>query len=180
MAVVVLVPVLTACASDPPTDDPASSRPRPVVATAGSTVPPVPPGSAMAAVEAGATGDLRLAFGGDCVVQTDRANALWLKLTFSANWIGGAFPTTAYSVSSDVDGRSTAGEVTSPDPFVARIGGEPAGGNAFLGRTVVVTVTIDPEDAVAEISEGNNVIRVSVTVPATAPADGADQAVPCE
>ena len=45
------------------------------------------------------------------------------------------------------------------------------------GTTPVVTVTVDPDDAVAETSEDNNTLRVRAQMPAV-PGPGA--AVPCQ
>jgi hypothetical protein len=140
---------------------------------------PMPVESVAAAVRSGAKGDLSVVIGGDCRIVKDGQGALWLKLTLAVNWIGTAFPSTSYRITATHGNRSATDAVTASANLTAAIGGEPAVSNAFLGQQVVLTVTVDPQNQVAEVSEANNSVKIAVSVPASAPGDTQEHSVPC-
>jgi hypothetical protein len=128
-----------------------------------------------------ARGDLTIHLAGGCTWYQDSLGELWLDPTLAASWTGPApFPSTAFSMTSNYGKHTAGGPVTSSAPFTWAIGGEPTAGNAFLGHTVKLTVTIDPGNSIVETNEGDNVAVVTVTVPATPPpSTGTVLAVPC-
>jgi hypothetical protein len=65
-----------------------------------------------------------------------------------------------------LDARFVAGGPTDPTPSTAILPTRPI----HLGRTHLITFTVDPGNEIAESNENNNQITVSVTLPATAKA----------
>ena len=166
----ILPALLAGCtsASPSPTND-AGSPP-----TTGAASPG-PIASAIAAQSRGATGDLRIALGGDCLLRKETQNQLRLTVPLVASWLGTrSFPATGFTLALN-GGSPVSGSVTSAEPVGARIGV----GTDLLNRTVRLNAAIDPANAVNEFSETNNATIITVTMPAAAPADTADHPVPC-
>jgi hypothetical protein len=123
---------------------------------------------------------------GGCGFYSDTSGGLWLNPRLEAGWTGpGPFPAAnlGFSMTTNYGKATAGGPVTSTTPFTWAIGGEPAVGNAWLGHTVKITVTIDPGNDVAETNESNNVAIITVVVPASLPfsASGSngDYKIPC-
>jgi hypothetical protein len=126
-------------------------------------------------------GDLTIHLAGPCTWYQDVDGNLWLNPTLAASWTGPApFPSNGFSMISNYGKKTAGGPVTSAAPFTWAIGGEPTAGNAFLGHTVKLTVTIDPVHTVAETNEANNVTVVTVVVPSTPPpSSGTEETITC-
>jgi hypothetical protein len=117
-------------------------------------------------------GDLTIRHVNDvCGFYTDTAGGLWLAPTLRAGWTGpGPFPAANLGFSMTTNfGDSAGGPVSSTTAFTWAIGGENAVGNSWLGKTVVITVTIDPGNVVPETNESNNTAKITVYVPAKLP-----------
>ncbi len=133
-------------------------------------------------------GDLTiyLARGDYCGFYSDTSGGLWLNPRLVVGWTGpGPFPSAnlGFSMTTNYGKHTAGGPVHSTAPFTWAIGGEPAVGNAWLGHTVKITVTIDPGNDVPETDESNNVAVITVPVPAPLPfsptgSDG-DYTIPC-
>jgi hypothetical protein len=83
-------------------------------------------------------------------------------------------------VTESVSGRTVSGKVTSVEPFAVALGGDAVSGNAYLGKIVPLTITVDPANDIAEFNESNNVTRLAITVPQNPPTDTAEHEVPCQ
>ena len=163
---VVVVVALGGCAmhSSPPNPPPSSSTLAPEVV--GSMPAPGAPSPSR-----GVRGDLTIRLVGNaCGFYSDTSGGLWLKPTLQAGWTGsGPFPVAGLSFNMTTNyGKATAaGPVSSTNPFTWAIGGEPA--VVWLGRTVVITVTIDPGNVVPETNESNNTATITVAMPSALP-----------
>jgi hypothetical protein len=77
-------------------------------------------------------------------------------------------------------GKAAAGgPVSSTNPFTWATGGEPVVGNAWLGHTVVLTVTIDPGSVVPESNTLNKTATITVAVPLSLSPPGLNGTIPC-
>jgi hypothetical protein len=169
LTVAMLPALLAGCTGASPTFTPGS-------APQAHNASPGPVASALEAQRGGATGDLRIALGGECLLRKDSQNGLRLAVPLAASWLGTqSFPATAYTLTLEGAGTAVSGAVTSAEPLTAWIGL----GSGNLNRMITLTAKIDPKDAVKEFSEANNGAIVKVTMPATAPADTGDHVVPC-
>jgi len=167
----ILPALLAGCTSASPAS-PTSTAGSPQTTGAASSGPIA---SAIAAQSRGATGDLRIALGGDCLLRKETQNQLRLTVPLVASWLGTrSFPATGFTLALN-GGSPVSGSVTSAEPVTARIGV----GTDLLNRTVKLNAAIDPANAVNEFSETNNGTIITVTMPAAAPADTADHPVPC-
>jgi hypothetical protein len=173
----VVVFALSGCtsAADPPAAQhtPSADAPTPTLPAAAASALAGEPGDAKGGVNGGVKGDLAVVLAGDCLIRKGDHGTVWLRLELAANWLGAAFPAVGYRVTAD-SGATVSGDVKAAGPFVAAINGA-----GFLGRDVTLTVHLDPANAVPEVNEDNNILRLTVTTPAIAPADDADYVVAC-
>jgi hypothetical protein len=141
-----------------------------------ATHPPTPPQ---------VLGDLTIRLVGDgCGVYIDTDGGLWLNPTLQVAWSGpGPFPAPwlGFSMTTNYGAATAGGPVSSTNPFTWGIGGEPLLGNSWLGQTVVITVTIDPGNAVPESNESNNTATITVVMPAAFGFSGSNLSgtIPC-
>lgn len=162
---------LSGCSSDP---DWQPGQPTPGIGAPATTPPP--PAAAASALAAGKSdikGDLAVVLAGDCLIRKGDQNTVSLRLELAANWLGATFPAVGYRVTAD-SGASASGDVKAAGPFVAAVSG-----TGLLGRDVALTVHLDPANVVPEANEDNNILRLTVTTPATAPSDNSDYVVAC-
>jgi hypothetical protein len=115
-------------------------------------------------------GDLTIQLvGTTCGYEINGAGQLTLAPTLQAGWTGpGYFPGGPAGVQFTMTtnyGESRPGTLTSTTPAAYPIDGQYAPGNRWLGHTVMITVTIDPDNAVAESNESNNTTMVYADVP---------------
>jgi hypothetical protein len=171
VAVLILALSLSGCSTaSRSTTIPAPTAP-PIVKTTPASSPPVRAG----------LGDLTIHLAGTCTWFQDTTKGLWINPTLAASWTGpGPFPPTAFGMTSNYGTTGAGGPINSTAAFKWAIGGQPTAGNAFLGHTVLLTVTINPGHTVPEINYTNNITVITVSVPTTPPpAKGTEETLPC-
>jgi hypothetical protein len=107
-----------------------------------------------------------------CGFYSNTTGGLWLAPTLQVGWTGpGPLPVAdlAFAMTTNYGTATAGGPLSSTNPFTWAIGGEPSVGNAWLGRTVVITAVIDPGNQIPETNESNNTVKIGVTMPSTLP-----------
>jgi hypothetical protein len=114
-------------------------------------------------------GDLTIHLVGPCTFYADIDGYLWINPTLQAQWAGtwAPFPATDFNMKTNYGKATAGGPINNTTPFTWAIGGETPAADSWLGRTILLTVTINPAHDVSETNYTNNVTLISVHVPAS-------------
>jgi hypothetical protein len=114
----------------------------------------------------------------NCYWLQDGATHLFLSAKFQVNYVGilGAQPTT-FTLTNDTNTYTTTGTATPGSPIQPTIGGQLFASSAWPGRTVVLTMTINPPGL--DNSAADNVATVSLAVPSSPPTPDLAEPLTC-
>jgi hypothetical protein len=127
-------------------------------------------------------GDLWVGLANPCTLSANFLGHLSITVTVQPEWTTSyalAFPATDFLLSTTPGSAVTTGPVTSTAPFTATVGGQTPSIDQWLGKTVSIALTIDPNHNVPESNYNNNTNHIEVNVPARVPVGAFSRAINC-